>query len=236
MKKILPLSLVAALLLTGCASSDPKVAEESATPSTATSEAATSVEPSQEQPAAETTASSEATAYAFATGMTFGKVSTDGEPGKEFEAFLDGVEESVGEEVGDQFTYWTVKIDNREGTDDAKPNQLRMYDAAGTEYLFVDALNIVEAVFEQIPEAPEDATGDSPEWREREKLFKLYEKAFDAENQLAHPGAVKEFVVVTGDKLPDEISKMAIDLGGLIGEADVITMEDAESQGYPLDF
>lgn len=231
-KTITALALAAALTLTACTAQPQQQIAEPAESASAVSSA----------PAAATTptASSEPvvepTEYAFATGMTFGKVTTTGKPGKELDAFLSAAAETVGEEYPAGFEYWTVKIDNRDGFEVAFPNELRVYDEAGNEYLFIRGIDLVEAAQEEMPDAPENATGDSPEWKEHERLFGLYESAFEAENYSANPGAVKEFTVVTGDDLPDDIARITIDLGGLTGEADVITLEDAQSQGYPLDF
>lgn len=223
---------IAGLALTACGAADaqtepmPVEASASATPSlTATPEP---VEPTKE--------SFSPDEYAFATGMTFGKVTTSGKPSKELDTYLEAVSKSVGEDIEGEMTFWTVKIDNREGLEKAFPNELRAYDSKGKEYLFVRMLDIVEAVNEQLPELSEKATLESDEWKDHKKLHDLYIAASESETSSANPGAVKEFTVVSGDELPDEFSKMTIDLGGLVGEADVITMDDAESQGYPLDF
>lgn len=173
--------------------------------------------------------------YAFATGTTFGKIRAAGEPSPELRAFLKAAAEAEGDTYEDEFTFWTVKIDNREGQAEAFPNGFRAYDKDGGEYLFVGTLDLVEVVQDQLPDAP-DAKVDSPEWKSYEKLFSKYEAAFDSEQLVANPGAVKEFTVVTGDALPDEFTRMTIDLGGLVGEAEVIPLEDAQSQGYPLNF
>ena len=231
MKKIPPLALALTLLLAGCASSEPSTTDAAPATSSATEVAPTN-EPTQEQPAVETTATGTTSEYAFATGMTFGKVATSGAPGKELKTFLDGVAEFTGEGYKDEVTFWTVKIDNREGFEAAFPNEFRAYDKDGGEYLFIRGLDLVEAVQEQLPDAP----AESPEWKSHEKLFDMYSAAFEAESYSAKPGAVKEFTIVTIDDLPDEIEKMTIDLGGLVGEAEVITLVDAKSQGYPLDF
>lgn len=235
MKKILPLPIALALLLAGCASSEPSTIADTAPATSPAAEVTPAVEPTQEQPTASTTAPGAASEYAFATGMTFGKVTTSGTPGKELKTFLDGVAESTGEGYKDEVTFWTVKIDNREGTDEAFPNELRAYDKDGGEHIFIRSLDLVEAVQEQLLDAP-DAPADSPEWKSYEKMFDMYSAAFEAESYKAKPGAVKEFTILTIDDLPDEIAKMTIDLGGLVGEAEVITLVDAESQGYPLDF
>lgn len=173
--------------------------------------------------------------YAFATGMTFGKVTTSGKPSPELDAFLDAAGEDAGDAYEDDFTFWTVTIDNREGHAEAFPYEFRAYDKDGSEYIFKRTLDLVEAVQQQLPDAP-DATEDSPEWKAYEKRFDLYEAAFESESVVANPGALKKFTVVTGDDLPEEFTRMSIDLGGLVGEAEVITMEDANSQGYPMDF
>ncbi len=167
--------------------------------------------------------------------MTFGKIRAAGEPSPELRAFLKAAAEAEGDTYEDEFTFWTVKIDNREGQAEAFPNEFRAYDKDGGEYLFVGTLDLVEVVQDGLPDAP-DAKVDSPEWKSYEKLFSKYEAAFDSEQLVANPGAVKEFTVVTGDDLPDEFTRMTIDLGGLVGEAEVIPLEDAQSQGYPLDF
>lgn len=233
MKKLVPALAVAALALVGCSAADS--APEPSAPVETTTVAAQSTEATAE--AAETpTPSGIADEYAFATGMTFGKVATEGQPSNELDAYLRAAGEAIGEPYDDSLTFWTVKVDNREGFEAAAPYQLRVYDTAGNEVLFVRPLDLVEAVEEEMPEAPEDATAESPEWKAYEELFDLYKAAFEAENFLANPGAVKEFTIVTGDDLPDEIVKMTIDLGGMVGEADVITVSDAEAQGYPLDF
>lgn len=235
MKKILPLPLALALLLAGCASSESAAITDTAPSTSPAIEVTPAVEPTQEQPTAKTTAPGASSKYAFATGMTFGKVTTSGTPDKELKTFLDGVAEFTGEGYKDEVTFWTVKIDNREGTDEAFPNELRAYDKDGGEYIFIRSLDLVEAVQEQLPDAP-DAPAESPEWKSHEKLFDMYSAAFEAESYSAKPGAVKEFTIVTIDDLPDELAKLTINLGGLVGEADVITMDDASSQGYPLDF
>lgn len=234
MKKLAPLILIAGLALTGCGEANTPENSQPVeiTPPASASPATESAKPMP----SETDSTMVEPQYAFATGMTFGKLTTDGKPGSELKAFLEGAQESVGEEIGDEFTYWTLKIDNREGTESAFPNQFRAYDDAGKEYLFVRTLDLVEGVNDQLPPAPLEAASDSTEWKEYEKMFDLYEAAFEAEDYSANPGAVKEFVIVSGDDLPSEFAKMTIDLGGLVGEADVITLEDAESQGYPLDF
>lgn len=232
MKKFLPLMLVAGLALAGCSSSAEPSSGASETPTPApsspTAEATTA-----ESPTVDPEASDE---YAFATGMTFGKVARSGEPSKELKAFLEASSEAQGEDYKDVLQFWTVKIDNREGFEDAFVNGLFGYDEAGKEYTFVRTLDLVEATQEALPDAPENATAESAEWKQHKELFDLYSAAFESEQYSAKPGAVKEFIVVTGDELPSEFAKMTIDLGGLVGEADVITLEDAESQGYPLDF
>lgn len=223
-------ALALAMGLASCSASQPdSAASEIPTAS------ATAVEPSV-TPAPSATAVEDTTAeYAFATGMTFGKIHTAGEPSPELRAFLKAAAEAEGDTYDDDFTFWTVKIDNREGQAEAFPNEFRAYDKDGGEYLFVGTLDLVEVVQDQLPDAP-DAKVDSPEWKSYEKLFSKYEAAFDSEQLVANPGAVKEFTVVTGDELPDEFTRMTIDLGGLVGEAEVIPLEDAQSQGYPLDF
>lgn len=232
MKKFAPFILVAGLALAGCSSStdEPSSASETATPAPSSPSAEA---PPAESPTADADASEE---YAFATGMTFGKVSTSGKPGPELEAFLDHAAEVTGEAYEDDLSFWSVTIDNREGTDAAFPNELRVYDQSGEEYLFARSIDFVEAVNEALPDAPANASADSDEWKAYEERMDLYRAAFDAEDSVANPGAVKEFVVVSADDLPSELTKLTIDLGGMIGEADVITLEDAESQGYPLDF
>lgn len=234
MKKFSPLAVlaIAGLALTACGATDaqtepmPVEASTSATPSlTATPEP---VDPSKDSPSPDE--------YAFATGMTFGKVTTSGKPSKELDTYLEAVSKSVGESMEDEMTFWTVKIDNREGLEAAFPNELRAYDSKGEEYLFARTLDIVEAVNESLPELSDKATLESEEWKDHKKLHDMYITASESETSSANPGAVKEFTVVSGDELPDEFSKMTIDLGGLVGEADVITMDDAESQGYPMDF
>lgn len=235
MKKTLITSaaLLLALGLASCSGSQPDASGESATAVESSPTTTASAAPSSEsEPVIEEEGGHE---YAFATGMTFGKVLTDAEPSNALVSYLRAASDAMGEEYDNEFTFWTVKIDNREGFDAAAPSQLRAYDKDGGEYIFMGTLDLVEAVNDQLPDAP-DATADSPEWKAYEKLFGLYETAFDSESTIANPGAVKEFTIFTGDDLPDEISRMTIDLGGMVGEADVIPIADAESQGYPLDF
>ena len=228
MKKFAPFALlaIAGLALTACGAADTQTEPMPV-------EASTSATPSLVEPTKESSSPDE---YAFATGMTFGKVTTSGKPSKELDAYLEAVSKSVGEDMEDEMTFWTVKIDNREGLEVAFPNELRAYDSKGEEYLFVRTLDIVEAVNEKLPELSDKATLESEEWKAHQKLNDKYIAAFESESLSANPGAVKEFTVATGDDLPDDFAKMTIDLGGLVGEADVITMNDAESQGYPLDF
>lgn len=223
---------LSSVALVGCS----VTAEEPAPTAVSESSAPATVKPeATEKPAAESNGTDEPE-FAFATGMTFGKVTRSGEPSKELKAFLEASSEAQGEDYEDVLQFWTVKIDNREGFEDAFVNGLFGYDEAGKEYTFIRTLDLVEATHEALPDAPENATAESAEWKQHKELFELYSAAFESEQYSAKPGAVKEFTVVTGDELPSEFAKMTIDLGGLVGEADVITLEDAESQGYALDF
>ncbi|MGC0270823.1 hypothetical protein ACPROK_14780 [Glutamicibacter soli] len=235
MKKLLIASSTLALSLALVSCSGGSEPAPATTPSEAPAASAAPVESSASTSASKPADESGVKEYAFATGMTFGKVATSGKPSPELDAFLDAAGEDAGDAYEDDFTFWTVTIDNREGHAEAFPYEFRAYDKDGSEYIFKRTLDLVEAVQEQLPDAP-DATEDSPEWKAYEKRFDLYEAAFESESVVANPGALKKFTVVTGDDLPEEFMRMSIDLGGLVGEAEVITLEDANSQGYPMDF
>lgn len=121
------------------------------------------------------------------------------------------------------WSFVTLTIDNRDGTENAFGHEIRAYDEAGKEYGFIRPLDLLDPLREE--------HGDSGfEFSIYERLWELYDEPF------AKPGAVKEFVMVTGDKLPGELARVTVSFGGLVGESDAITIADAESQGMPMDF
>lgn len=49
-------------------------------------------------------------------------------------------------------------------------------------------------------------------------------------------GAVEKFVMITGDSIPNDLKRVTVSFGGMVGEVDAITVDDAESQGMSMDF
>lgn len=115
-----------------------------------------------------------------------------------------------------------LTIDNREGTEDAFNHEIRAYDADGEEYGFVRPIELLDPLREEL--------GDEV------FPFEVYENLWEKYDQTAHPGAVEKFVMITGDSVPNELKRVTVSFGGMVGEADAMTVEDAESQGMPVDF
>lgn len=217
MKKFAPLILVAGLALAGCGSADTTPEAKSPLAETvAPSESVASDAPMEfeVEPSAITVDSN---LYAMA-GMTAGKFNLGKavEPDEELLSAL----KKADPEADWQFIELT--IDNREGSEEAFNHEIRAYDAAGQEYGFVRPIELLDPLREELGD-----TGFP---------FELYEKLWEKYDQTANPGAVQKFVMITGDSIPSELNRVTVSFGGMVGEADAITVEDAEAQGMPMDF
>ena len=219
-KTFLASAVLVAVALTGCSSSSGTPApaksaspEVSATPT----ESAAPLTGTDDVPASpsERTAS---TAWAFATGYTFGKFEIPGEP---MDDFLD-IMKRYDEEGAKEATFISVKVDNRESDEEVWVREARGYDADGNEYKFIDPVELLDMMFEE-----DDSKMDYDD---------EYMKYFDEFQETASPGEVHEFQLITFDELPEDgFRRVMVDTGNL-NEVEAVPMEEAESQGYPLDF
>lgn len=157
------------------------------------------------------------TDYAFAVGMVIGKFSIPGSADKDLLEVMKRYDDDIS-----SLTFVNVTMDNRQGDEEAHAAEIRAYDAAGKEYLFLSASTIVDAMY------AEDKT--------KMDYDTEYMELFDRYTDSAKPGEVDEFLMVTGDKLPDEFARITVNAGGLIGEVDAVTLEEGKAQGMPLDF
>lgn len=154
--------------------------------------------------------------YAFATGMTFGKFTVPGKPDTGFLKLM----ERYGEVENASFV--NVKIDNREGQDKAWVMNVRVYDAAGTEYLFVDPRDLLDKMFDEDQSKMDYDTE--------------YMKYFDKFGDTVSKGEIDTMTLISLDKLPSEISRVIVDTGAFAGDVEAVTIDEAATQGYPLDF
>lgn len=212
--------LSAALLLVACGASN-SGNEGSTAPSTGSTPSSTESSPATASTST-ATETSEVTEqaqgdYAFAIGNTIGKFTIPGQPDKGFMEIMKRYDDDVS-----MFTSVNVKVDNRQSDVEAGIIEIRGYDAAGKEYLFLDPVDILDAMFQ--------------EDQSKMDYDKEYMKYFDEFTDSASPGEVDEFLLMSGDKLPDEFAKIIVNAGGMVGEVEAVTMEEAKAQGIPLDF
>lgn len=220
MKHSLSIIAVATLALTlaSCAGS-PSAAPGSSPAPTAqstTADAPSSVTGATELPMEHGPVALTGNEFAFAIGNTFGKFTLPGEPDPELSRLMKKVDDS------DPITFATVTVDNRGGHDEAFINSIRIYDAAGAEYVFARAIDVVEVLHEELPDSVMD--------------YDKYIELFELHSGSAAKGQVAEFVMVSGEKLPESFARITVDAGGLVGEGDVVTLAEAEAQGMPIDF
>lgn len=151
-------------------------------------------------------------------GMTAGKVNlgVHSKPDQELLGALKKADPDAN------WTFVELTIDNREGSEEAFNHEIRAYDASGQEYGYVRPIDLLDPLREELSET--------------QFSHELYEKLWEKYDTEAHPGAVKKFVMITGDEIPEELKRVTISFGGMIGEADAMTIEDAKSQGLPTDF
>lgn len=216
MKKTLaPLTVALALILTACGgqpSAQPAPTETSAAASSSLTASNEPGAPMEYEPGALT-----GTDFAFAVGMVFGKFSIPGTADKDFLEVMKRYDEDTS-----NLTFINVAMDNRHGDQEAHAAEVRVYDKAGKEYLFKPAIDFLEAMFEK------DQT--------KMDYDKEYMKFFDRYTDSAKPGEVDEFLMISGDKLPESFERITVNAGGLVGETDAVTLEEGNAQGMPLDF
>lgn len=218
MKKFAPIALVTALVLTGCSSSPgPSSSPASGVAETVESETPAASDIPMEFEAEPAVLTVDSDLYAM-SGMTAGKfnLGKPAEPDKELLSALKKVAPDA------DWKFIELTIDNREGSEDAFNHEIRAYDAAGEEYGFVRPIELLDPLREEL--------GDEG------FPFEVYEKLWEKYDQTAHPGAVEKFVMITGDSIPNDLKRVTVSFGGMVGEVDAITVDDAESQGMPMDF
>lgn len=220
MKKFLPLPMiaVASIFLASCSGSteaEPSVAPSSSAVADLESPPALEAPMEFEAEPSELTVDSDLFAMA---GMTAGKVNL-GLEARPDQELLDALKKA---DPDANWTFVELTIDNREGSEDAFNHEIRAYDASGKEYGYVRPIELLDPLLEELGET--------------EFPHELYEKLWEKYDTEAHPGAVKKFVMITGDEIPKELKRVTISFGGMVGEADAMTIEDAKSQGLPTDF
>lgn len=155
------------------------------------------------------------TEFAFAINNTFGKFTLPGKPDPELAPLIAKLDGAVA-------TFVTVTVDNREGFDEAFINSIRGYDAAGEEYVFERAIDVVGILHDELTDS--------------QMSYDKYSELFDKHDGSAARGQVKEFLMVSGDELPESFKRIAVDAGGLVGEVDAVTLAEGVAQGMPLEF
>ena len=225
MKKVLSALPVAgltalALTLSSCASASDPASAPAPSDSPASPSSPEAIETALPEPSSSSTdapSQGQPNSWAFASVATIGKFEI---PGSTDEGFLDLMKRYDDDVSKVQFI--NVKVDNREADEEVWVREVRGYDASGKEYMFVDPVEFLDAMFE------EDST--------KMDYDDEYMKYFDQFQDTASPGEVHEFELITMDELPKEgFSRVIVDTGNL-NEVEAVTMEEAKSQGYPLDF
>lgn len=209
-----PLTALAAatlLALTGCNATTTTEQPETAT-TTAAAPATASPTTIPDQPDARAPTTME---YAFATGMTFGKFRIPSDPDKGFLKLMERYDDDT-----DQVQFVTVKVDNREGFDNAGITEIRGYDKDGKEYLFVDPSDILDMMFEE----------DQSKLDYDKEYMPYFEKFADP----VSVGEVGEQYFLTMDELPNEFRRVIVKVSG--EDVEAVTVDEAEEQGIPLDF
>jgi len=221
MKKFVFLPVAAALALAGCSSTpeaeptaSPTIAEAVETTAPATSATSSTAGESESQQPAD-----DSSGYAFATGMTFGKFTLPGKPDDGFLKIMKRYDDA--DELGD-VSFVNIKIDNRQADEKAWVTEVRVYDEAGSEYLYVSPVDLLDAMFEK-DQSKMDYESE-------------YMKYFDKYNTQVSQGAVGTETLISLDPLPKDIARVIVNTGGFAGDIEAVTIEDAKSQGYPLDF
>ena len=153
--------------------------------------------------------------YAYASGMTFGKFEIPGEPDKGFVEIMKRYDDTVDPK------FVNVKVDNRQADESAAVVEVRIYDAAGEEYMFVSPLDLLDAMRDE-DESKIDYDTE-------------YMKYWDKYNTSVSMGQMATETLISLDDLPDEFNRVIVNTG-LGGEVEAVTIEEAQEQGYPLDF